>query len=443
MSKLESLKKSTSLTDFANLLGYKPSTITFIIYKIPTQSKYLEFTIPKKNGEERRILSPHIKLKKLQRRLADLLSDCDDEIHKTQNRSKRIAHGFAKKYSIITNANNHKNKRYVFNCDLQDFFPSINFGRVRSFFIKNDHFKLHEKIATLIAQIACFNNSLPQGSPCSPIISNLIGHILDIRLVNLARATNCTYSRYADDLTFSTNKKEFPRQIASIQSDNRWSVGKGLIKEIKRTGFILNPNKISMQYKTSRQTTTGLVVNKKINVKREYYKKARSMCHQLFRTDKYYISKQLTLSNANNTKKNKNIIYGSLNQLEGILGFINHINKPIDDRVLSDKQYKPKGLIKLTRQFLFYKHFFALEKPLIVCEGKTDVVYIKCAIRSLRNSYNSLVTQVGDSVRYNISYFNLSSFIKNTFEISTGTSGIKQLINIYDSYVPLYKGKGL
>ena len=108
----------------------------------------------------------------------------------------------------------HKNKRHVFNVDLKDFFPSLNFGRVRGFFIKNAHFQLEPKVATVIAQIACHDNELPQGSPCSPIISNFIGHLLDVRMANLAKKTKCNYSRYADDLTFSTNWKEFPEKLA-------------------------------------------------------------------------------------------------------------------------------------------------------------------------------------------------------------------------------------
>ena len=132
------------------------------------------------------------------------------------------------------------------NVDIQDFFPSINFGRVRGFFIKNSHFSLDTNVATVIAQIACHNNELPQGSPCSPIISNLIGHLLDIRMANLAKRAKCTYSRYADDLTFSTNKKDFPDSIAIMKDDNNWVAGSRLIKEIEKVGFSLNTKKTSI-----------------------------------------------------------------------------------------------------------------------------------------------------------------------------------------------------
>ncbi len=113
----------------------------------------------------------------------------------------------------MTNAIMHINQKNVLNIDLKDFFDSFNFGRVRGFFIKNNHFKLDHHIATVIAQIACYDNKLPQGSTCSPVITNLITHSLDIKLASLARKHSCIYSRYADDMTFSTRKSVFPSQI--------------------------------------------------------------------------------------------------------------------------------------------------------------------------------------------------------------------------------------
>jgi RNA-directed DNA polymerase len=110
---------------------------------------------------------------------------------------------------------------------LQNFFPSLNFGRVRGFFRSNKHFKLAEPVATLIAQIACNDGVLPQGSPCSPIISELLTHFLDIRLVALAAKNKCSYTRYADDITFSTNQKLFPAALAAAAGES-WVLGNEL-----------------------------------------------------------------------------------------------------------------------------------------------------------------------------------------------------------------------
>ena len=122
--------------------------------------------------------------------------------------------------------------------DLEDFFPSINFGRVRGYFIRDKSFALDEDVATVVAQIACHENALPQGSPCSPVISNLIAQVLDMHLVRLASKVGCTYSRYADDLTFSTNKKVFPAEIAgpSETEPHRWMPGKDLQRIITYSG---------------------------------------------------------------------------------------------------------------------------------------------------------------------------------------------------------------
>ncbi|HGW7490657.1 TPA: reverse transcriptase domain-containing protein, partial [Escherichia coli] len=114
----------------------------------------------------------------------------------------------------------------------------FNFGRVRGYFIANQNFKLHPNVATIIAQIACLDGSLPQGSPCSPVITNLICRILDFRLSKLAVTYGCSYSRYADDITFSTNKKNIPDALVSNEKENE--PGKILVEEIHRAGFTLN-----------------------------------------------------------------------------------------------------------------------------------------------------------------------------------------------------------
>ena len=228
MSRFGTLKAATTLSDLATLLGFKPSTLSYIAFQLPPASKYTTFQIPKRKGGTRTIKAPTDSLKLLQQKLSTLLQDCLDEINKSKGRKDRIAHGFKRKRSIITNATEHRNRRYVFNIDLEEFFPSINFGRVRGYFTRDNNFALNEAVATVIAQIACHENALPQGSPCSPVISNLVAHVLDMHLVRLASTVGCTYSRYADDLTFSTNKKIFPARIAELAAgeSHLWRPGR-------------------------------------------------------------------------------------------------------------------------------------------------------------------------------------------------------------------------
>lgn len=463
MSFLERLKSTTSRKDLAELLGYKPKSLAYILYKIKDEDKYTEFSIPKKSGGVRQIKAPVDQLKKLQRRLADLLNQCFEEINKKGKQKKSISHGFRKKHSIITNANKHINKRHVFNIDLEDFFPSIHFGRIQGFFLKNEHFQLKPEVATTIAQIACHNKVLPQGSPCSPIISNLIGHLLDVRMVYLAKKAKCTYSRYADDLTFSTNKKEFSPIIAvkAEGNGNEWIQGKALKKEIEKVDFRINQKKVSMQNKTKRQLATGLVVNKIVNIKREYYKKARSMCHSLFETGTFYIEKKVLYKSAKLEEVNKastnpsesaektkvesesyEFVTGTINQLDGILSFIYHVKKRHDTRKFTAKRYDPTPISKLYRQFLFYKHFFSLEVPLIICEGKTDIIHIRCALRQLIDKFPEFIEKDEKRYKFKIRFLNLSKNYKDVFSISEGASGLASLIEFYQQYMKPFKVEG-
>ena len=159
MKRIDKLKKAKGLSDLGKLLGYQPKAVSFILYKMPDANKYVTFKIPKKDGGEREINAPVPRLKELQRHLADLLQHCLEEVYGREAYGRTLSHGFRKGHSIITNASNHKNRRYVFNVDLKDFFPSINFGRVRGFFIKSNEFQLDPRVATVIAQIACHNNA--------------------------------------------------------------------------------------------------------------------------------------------------------------------------------------------------------------------------------------------------------------------------------------------
>jgi RNA-directed DNA polymerase len=214
MSQLLFLRGASSLRHLATLLQFQPKALAYILYKKPPPTRYSSFTMAKRDGSVRKINAPSPELRLLQHNLSDLLQNCVEEINAGKKWKDQLAHGFKRDRSIITNAVKHRKRRYVFNIDLHDFFGTINFGRVRGFFIKDSNFMLHPKVATILAQIACCENSLPQGSPCSPVISNLIGHVLDIHLCKLAANKGCTYSRYADDITFSTNKPDFPASIA-------------------------------------------------------------------------------------------------------------------------------------------------------------------------------------------------------------------------------------
>ena len=413
----------------------------------------MEFNIAKRSGGKRQIKAPCYRLKKVQKKLSNILYKCEEEIF-SKNKLKFISHGFRKgQYSIATNAKYHRNKRYVFNLDLKDFFPSLNFGRVRGFFIKNNQFLLNKEVATVIAQIACYENELPQGSPCSPVISNFIAHILDVRLVGLAKQYGCTYSRYADDLTFSTNRGKFPEQIAGKFCDDKWLVGEELKKEIQRAGFEINPTKTRMQYRQSRQVVTGLIVNQKVNIRSEYYRNARAMCHSLFSKGKFFIPKQ----------KNEGVDKqeGRINQLDGILRHIHFVKnfltiyaekkeraekkkkkeekkdqdkkKKKGKKDQGEKQHNIFGFDKLYHDFLYYKYFIAHEKPLIICEGETDAVYLKCAVKQLAKQNRNTLSE-------EVAFFDRSPFARGNkvMRIYEGADSLKNFIAFYEKNIKFY-----
>src|SRR5690606_35788925 len=117
--------------DLAHLLNCKPSSLAHLLYKVPPASKYYTFELPKRGGGVRKISAPIPRLKLLQARLANLLQECWAEIC-TQNKwSDSVSHGFKKGRSVFSNAKKHRNHNLVFNTDIANFFPSINFGRVR------------------------------------------------------------------------------------------------------------------------------------------------------------------------------------------------------------------------------------------------------------------------------------------------------------------------
>lgn len=402
MSRLAVLKAATSLSDVASLLGFRPKAVSYILYKLPAAQKYTTFEIPKRSGGQRTIQAPTDRLKNLQRKLSDLLQDCVEEVNVARNLKDRTAHGFKRGRSIITNARQHRHRRWVFNIDLEDFFPSINFGRVRGFLLKNRDFALHKNVATMIAQIACHDDSLPQGSPCSPVVSNLVTHLLDMRLVKLASSVGCTYSRYADDLTFSTNKKEFPTKIAKSAGGDGleahlWLPGDALQDVITSTGFTINNRKTHFMYRTSRQTVTGLVVNQKLNVRWDYRHNVRAMVNKLVTTGAFEIYGAVHKDGNVAMEKRP----GTRDELHGMLGFIDGIDvynaKHTDDNLPADKRSRNFSSKELAyREFLMYTTFYAPVLPVIVAEGDTDNVYLTHAIRSLVLEFPDLAEVMPD-----------------------------------------------
>ncbi|RYF51278.1 MAG: RNA-directed DNA polymerase, partial [Cytophagaceae bacterium] len=405
-------------------IGFKPKALSFITRVTPPAARYIEFDIPKRSGGTRRICSPNKQLSLLQSRLAELLNECEVEIAQQRSIKRHVAHGFRKGYSILTNADVHRGRRYVLNIDLTDFFGTIHFGRVKGFFENSLDFQLKAEPALVLAQIACHEGKLPQGSPCSPVISNLIANILDMRLVALSKRHGCSYTRYADDLSFSTSKLIFSDALATPSEANKsiWQAGPDLIAAVHSAGFKINPLKTRVQLSRSRQDVTGVVVNRQLNTPVEYRRTLRSMVHRLCSTGEYLLQETDPA-----TGKQK---VGTPAQLQGMLGFAYQVERwrSRNDEPASGAQTAMERLLK---RFLYYKEFASPMLTAIVFEGKTDSVYLREAIRRSGTAFPMLSKGAGTTFELKVKLHRESKIMKKLFGLTSGGDPLKNFIKCY------------
>jgi len=238
------------------------------------EPRYKSYELPKRTGGKRRIDAPTGILRLLQQQISPLLQAAY-ETHPS-------AHGFVMGRSIVTNAAPHTGKRWVLNIDLADFFPSISVAAVRTLF-RNSPFRMSTEAAQTLAELCTYRHGLPQGAPTSPVLSNLAARELDRRLDRLAKKFKLAYTRYADDITFSTNAMAFPAGVAAMQvspaGDRVTQAGPELIKAVEASGFRIKPSKTRLQHSSQRQEVTGLGVNESVNVARNRIRRLRAMLH--------------------------------------------------------------------------------------------------------------------------------------------------------------------
>ncbi len=308
-----------SARDVAALLEVKYSDLTYHLYKSTSYQKYTTFTIPKRSGGQREIKAPISSIKILQRKLNNILQ----QVYK----HREPVHSYIYKHNVVSNARRHVNKKWVLNVDLMNFFPTISFQRIRGMFISKPYL-LGEGAATVLAQLCCCDGFLPQGAPTSPIISNIICSKLDSEIGRLAQQHKCLYTRYADDLTFSTNEAVFPESLAKKENGGRVVIGDELTRVINANWFVINDNKIKLRAYDAHQEATGLTVNEKVNVRRRYVKQIRAMLHSwerngLEQAQTDYVQKYLIKKHRNPRKtapEFKAVLHGKLAFLKQVIG---------------------------------------------------------------------------------------------------------------------------
>lgn len=219
---------------------------------------YRVFTIPKKSGGKRIICRPIAELRIVQRKIYDILLK--------SLKLPPCCHGFRAGFSTLTNANQHVRQQCVIKLDIKDFFPSVTTKQVYGLWSEIRQSPKDE--IDFLTQLTTLNNQLPQGAPTSPCIANLICRTLDKRLSALSSYFGASYTRYADDLTFSGNH-DLQQIIPTVS------------QIISQEGFSVASNKSKVYGRASRQTVTGLVVNDRATVPREVRRNLRAAFHNL------------------------------------------------------------------------------------------------------------------------------------------------------------------
>ena len=248
--------------------------------RVSQTTHYQRFTVPKKTRGERLISAPMPRLKAVQTWIHEQLL-LQIPVHDA-------AHGFVRGRSILTNGRPHVGQAVVINLDLKDFFPTVEIPRVRGLFRALGYSPEASAIFALLCtepeittveldgqswHVATSARRLPQGSPASPALTNILCRRLDRRLAGLARAMGFVYTRYADDLTLSS-----PHGDAPVQKLLR-AVG-GIVEA---EGFVVHPDKTRVMRRGRRQEVTGLVVNDQLGVARPWLRQFRATLFQVER----------------------------------------------------------------------------------------------------------------------------------------------------------------
>lgn len=357
----------------ADLLGVSVKHLNFLLYGLArTGEQYIRFSIPKRQGGLRTIEAPVPALKRIQRALSDILYESAP--------IKSCAYAFCRdgKKGIKGNADRHKRRRWVVNIDLKDFFPSIHFGRVRGLFL-SDPFNCTDEVATILAQVACCDGHLAMGAPCSPIISNLICRRLDNRLIDFAKENHLTYTRYADDLTFSTNLMELPRALGEIV-DGRLVLSDTLRTIIeKENGFGINEGKVRFSTRSNRQDVTGLIVNEKVNIPRHFIREIRGMLYAWKKYGKLKAAKEHYRRYRPIELSNPEERFGR--EIVGRINYVGYIKGKEDNTYLTlcNKlwELEPKAKLKVRYKASSYD-------AVVFCEGISDPMHLKAALEFFR-----------------------------------------------------------
>ncbi|HEV8239568.1 MAG TPA: reverse transcriptase family protein [Thermoanaerobaculia bacterium] len=244
--------------DLADRLGYRLGELEKLAER--TSSLYRQVDLRRPGGGVRRIHSPRQPLRGIQRWiLRHVLAAYEPH---------EAAHGFVRGRSIVSNASPHAGKPMVVTMDIAGFFPGISHRALRRGL---ERLGYPYSVARLLANLCTRRGYLPQGAPTSPALSNLVCERLDRRLAGLARSRGFTYTRYADDMAFSSTDRRLPTLIPFLR------------QIVEEEGFAVHPDKTRVLRPGGRRTVTGVVVNENPNLPRAHVRTLRAAAHRLAR----------------------------------------------------------------------------------------------------------------------------------------------------------------
>ncbi len=228
---------------------------------------YHNVFIPKSDGSKRKLSVPDLILKMVQRSIADNIL------------VQYPISGYAKAYkfgsSVQQNARPHVGKKKNLKLDIEGFFDHILYSQVKDKVFYKEKFS--EPIRVLLTMLCYYKDSLPQGAPTSPAITNIIMYDFDEAVGEFCQEKKIAYTRYCDDMTFSGDFDE--KEIISFVKE-----------ELRKLGLFLKNRKTAVIPASKRQVVTGIVVNEKINITKDYKKKIRQ---EMYFIKKFGLDKHL------------------------------------------------------------------------------------------------------------------------------------------------------
>lgn len=255
--------------DFYTLIGSTRDEVHHVISN--KDNYYLSFAIKKSNGKTRWISAPQGILKNLQ------YSILYNILYKFK--PHRAATGFIKNKSVKDGALAHLGNKSILSMDIEDFFPSVHYYVVEgmSKILLKRMEQYHPDLVLLktnskeMASLLTLQESLPQGSPASPAMANLVFKSIDNQITSIAQSNNCVYTRYADDISISHPDPNY----------SFYHISDLITYTLRINGFSVNNKKSRVRRPNRRMEVTGVVINEKLGVARSYWRNIRAQIHNI------------------------------------------------------------------------------------------------------------------------------------------------------------------